>query len=235
MFYIALVLSPFYIHQYVSYNITSQLSCLASPLSHISSLLGCVASPLYFSPCVHTYVCTVVSLILVFDILGSLMIFPFLPFMIQDFFPSLHRSELGSRAGYLGSSYYIGSFFGSLMVSSSAGTHILLHYVWPTYISMCKHLCMYVYICVCMHMCVQCVCVQYVFPHFLLFVWNFSFPKLWAQVCRLHIAGCTGVIVGYFWDISGRSPMQGLNNDQWLICHCFLCLKFFANKCMTFV
>jgi MFS family permease len=177
----------------------------------------------------------VVSLVLFGNNFGSLMIFPFLPFMIQDFFPSLHRSELGSRAGYLGSSYYIGSFFGSLMVSSSAGTHILLHYVWPTYISMCKHLCMYVYICVCMHMCVQCVCVQYVFPHFLLFVWNFSFPKLWAQVCRLHIAGCTGVIVGYFWDISGRSPMQGLNNDQWLICHCFLCLKFFANKCMTFV
>ena len=162
------------------------------------------------------------------------MIFPFLPFMIQDFFPSLHRSELGSRAGYLGSSYYIGSFFGSLMVSSSAGTHILLHYVWPTYISMCKHLCMYVYICVCMHMCVQCVCVQYVFPHFLLFVWNFSFPKLWAQVCRLHIAGCTGVIVGYFWDISGRSPMQGLNNNQWLICHCFFMPQVFCKQMHDF-
>lgn len=47
---------------------------------------------------------------------GSLVIFPFLPFMISDFFPELDRTEIGKKAGFLGSSYYIGSFAGSLMV-----------------------------------------------------------------------------------------------------------------------
>ncbi|XP_065901214.1 uncharacterized protein [Dysidea avara] len=46
---------------------------------------------------------------------GSLVIFPFLPFMISDFFPHLDRTEIGKKAGFLGSAYYIGSFAGSLM------------------------------------------------------------------------------------------------------------------------
>lgn len=50
-------------------------------------------------------------------ITGSLVIFPFLPFMISDFFPELDRTEIGKKAGFLGSAYYIGSFAGSLMVS----------------------------------------------------------------------------------------------------------------------
>ena len=37
--------------------------------------------------------------------------------MISDFFPDLDRTEIGKKAGFLGSSYYIGSFAGSLMVS----------------------------------------------------------------------------------------------------------------------
>jgi len=48
---------------------------------------------------------------------GVLLIFPFLPFMISDFFPDLDHTEIGKKAGFLGSSYYIGSFAGSLMVS----------------------------------------------------------------------------------------------------------------------
>ena len=50
-------------------------------------------------------------------ITGSLVIFPFLPFMISDFFPELDRTEIGKKAGFLGSAYFIGSFAGSLMVS----------------------------------------------------------------------------------------------------------------------
>lgn len=52
-----------------------------------------------------------------FIIAGSMVIFPFLPFMISDFFPELDRTEIGKKAGFLGSSFYIGSFAGSLMVS----------------------------------------------------------------------------------------------------------------------
>jgi len=37
--------------------------------------------------------------------------------MISDFFPELDRTEIGKKAGFLGSSFYIGSFAGSLMVS----------------------------------------------------------------------------------------------------------------------
>ena len=50
-------------------------------------------------------------------VIGSLVIFPFLPFMISDFFPELDRTEIGKKAGFLGSAFYIGSFAGSLMVS----------------------------------------------------------------------------------------------------------------------
>ena len=57
---------------------------------------------------------------LIMSITGSLVIFPFFPFfpfMISDFFPDLDCTEIGKKAGFLGSSYYIGSFAGSLMVS----------------------------------------------------------------------------------------------------------------------
>ena len=37
--------------------------------------------------------------------------------MISDFFPDLDHTEIGKKAGFLGSSYYIGSFAGSLLVS----------------------------------------------------------------------------------------------------------------------
>ena len=63
------------------------------------------------------------------------MIFPFLPFMVHDFFPELSRDELGQyivrsinpltliimfliagrKAGFLGSAFFVGSFAGSLM------------------------------------------------------------------------------------------------------------------------
>ncbi|XP_065901217.1 uncharacterized protein [Dysidea avara] len=57
----------------------------------------------------------VVCLVMFADQYGVLLIFPFLPFMISDFFPHLDRTEIGKKAGFLGSAYYIGSFAGSLM------------------------------------------------------------------------------------------------------------------------
>ena len=48
-------------------------------------------------------------------VIGMAMIFPFLPFMIHDFFPYLAKTELGHKAGYLGSAYFIGNFIGSLL------------------------------------------------------------------------------------------------------------------------
>ena len=47
---------------------------------------------------------------------GVLLIFPFLPFMVSDFFPELDRTEIGKKAGFLGSAYYIGCLGGSFMV-----------------------------------------------------------------------------------------------------------------------
>ena len=37
--------------------------------------------------------------------------------MVSDFFPELDRTEIGKKAGYLGSAYYIGCLGGSFMVS----------------------------------------------------------------------------------------------------------------------
>ena len=48
--------------------------------------------------------------------IGVLLIFPFLPFMVSDFFPELDRTEIGKKAGFLGSAYYIGCLAGSFMV-----------------------------------------------------------------------------------------------------------------------
>lgn len=49
-----------------------------------------------------------------------MMIFPFLPFMVQDFFPELTPKEWGSKAGFLGSAFFLGSFCASLLVRETA-------------------------------------------------------------------------------------------------------------------
>ena len=51
------------------------------------------------------------------------MIFPFLPFMVQDFFPELTPEEWGSKAGFLGSAFFLGSFCGSLLVRKATVHH----------------------------------------------------------------------------------------------------------------
>ena len=38
--------------------------------------------------------------------------------MVSDFFPELDQTEIGKKAGFLGSAYYIGCLGGSFMVSS---------------------------------------------------------------------------------------------------------------------
>lgn len=49
---------------------------------------------------------------------GALLILPFLPFMVSDFFPKLDRTEIGKKAGFLGSAFYIGCLGGNFLVSS---------------------------------------------------------------------------------------------------------------------
>ena len=53
----------------------------------------------------------------------GLIIFPFLPFMIHDFFPDTPYDQLGFAAGILASSFHIGGFVGSYYVS-------LLDVIW---------------------------------------------------------------------------------------------------------
>ena len=55
--------------------------------------------------------------------LAGLIIFPFLPFMIHDFFPDTPYDQLGFAAGILASSFHIGGFVGSYYVS-------LLDVIW---------------------------------------------------------------------------------------------------------
>jgi MFS family permease len=43
------------------------------------------------------------------------MIFSFLPFMVQNYFPNLSRSELGYEAGLLGSAFSAGSLLGNVI------------------------------------------------------------------------------------------------------------------------
>jgi MFS family permease len=43
------------------------------------------------------------------------VVYPFLPFMVSDFFPLLPPSELGSRTGFLGASFNVGQLIGSLV------------------------------------------------------------------------------------------------------------------------
>ena len=67
---------------------------------------------------------------------GVILIFPFIPFMVSDFFPKLDRTEIGKRAGFIGSAYYIGSLAGSFMVRYKGGwslTHALqIFYASPS-------------------------------------------------------------------------------------------------------
>jgi MFS family permease len=59
-------------------------------------------------------VATVGAMVIVNQI-GAAFIFPFLPFMVHDFFPQLSKEELGQKAGFLGSAYFSGNLFGSLL------------------------------------------------------------------------------------------------------------------------
>lgn len=43
------------------------------------------------------------------------MIFSFLPFMVEFYFPYLSKTELGYRAGILGSAFSAGSLLGNLI------------------------------------------------------------------------------------------------------------------------
>lgn len=56
-----------------------------------------------------------IGLILFANTFNILVIFPFLPWMVRDFFPELSDTELGFEAGYLASAFHLGSFFGSIM------------------------------------------------------------------------------------------------------------------------
>ncbi|XP_062519759.1 uncharacterized protein LOC134194806 [Corticium candelabrum] len=55
----------------------------------------------------------VISLVLFANFFAANVIFPFVPFMIHDFFPNLQKSELGRYAGFLASAYHLGSFLGN--------------------------------------------------------------------------------------------------------------------------
>ena len=44
-----------------------------------------------------------------------MMIFPFLPFMVSEFFPELSKEELGFQAGYVASAYFLGQVATSVL------------------------------------------------------------------------------------------------------------------------
>jgi MFS family permease len=54
------------------------------------------------------------SLISFSNLFSMYVIFPFLPFMVQDFFPALVPQEIGYKAGYLGSAYQAGQLVSSI-------------------------------------------------------------------------------------------------------------------------
>ena len=56
-----------------------------------------------------------IGLILLSNGFSSMVIFPFIPFMVHDFFPSYGKDALGYKVGLLGSAYFAGSFCGSIM------------------------------------------------------------------------------------------------------------------------
>jgi MFS family permease len=58
----------------------------------------------------------VICLVIFANFFAGNVIFPFVPFMIHDFFPTLPKSELGYYAGFLASAYHLGSFLGNPVV-----------------------------------------------------------------------------------------------------------------------
>jgi len=52
-----------------------------------------------------------VFLVLTGSFFSSAVIFPFVPFMVHDFYPELSKTQLGTRSGFLGSAYYLGRVF----------------------------------------------------------------------------------------------------------------------------
>jgi prenylcysteine oxidase/farnesylcysteine lyase len=57
----------------------------------------------------------VIGSMVIINRFGESFIFPFLPFMVHDFFPQLSKEELGQKAGFLGSANFAGNFFGNLL------------------------------------------------------------------------------------------------------------------------
>lgn len=57
----------------------------------------------------------VIDLILSINQVSVRMVYPFIPFMVKEFFPELEDTELGYRSGILGSAFNIGIFFGGLL------------------------------------------------------------------------------------------------------------------------
>eukprot|EP00937_MAST-01D_sp_MAST-1D-sp2_P006963 g6963.t1 len=56
-----------------------------------------------------------IGLILLSNGFSSMVIFPFVAFMVHDFFPKYTDDELGYKVGLLGSAYFLGSFMGSML------------------------------------------------------------------------------------------------------------------------
>ncbi len=66
----------------------------------------------------------ILGLILTANNTSIWMIFSFLPFMVADFFPTLSKSELGFKAGIMGSAFSAGGLIGNILwgtVSDRAG------------------------------------------------------------------------------------------------------------------
>eukprot|EP00058_Branchiostoma_floridae_P009004 XP_002594492.1 hypothetical protein BRAFLDRAFT_124963 [Branchiostoma floridae] len=59
---------------------------------------------------------------------ASSVISPFIPFLTHDFFPYLKSNQIGYYSGFLASAYFIGSFFGSFMLSVVGGILFTHHF-----------------------------------------------------------------------------------------------------------
>eukprot|EP00055_Hartaetosiga_balthica_P015297 m.89190 g.89190 ORF g.89190 m.89190 type:complete len:576 (-) comp8827_c0_seq1:107-1834(-) len=65
----------------------------------------------------------VIGAVLFANQFATLVIFPFLPFMIHDFYPDTPKSQLGPYAGILGSAFSFGSFMGSIWWGKTSDKH----------------------------------------------------------------------------------------------------------------
>ena len=54
-------------------------------------------------------------MILFANAFGSLVIFPYMPFLVNSFFPDLTKPELGARVGLLASAYFVGQLAGNML------------------------------------------------------------------------------------------------------------------------